>query len=260
MKAYEIRKEAREALQGKWGKGVGIILAYLVISFVFGIFSGFFEENSVMVVLLSIVEIIITIPLSFGLEWTFLKLKRNEDISAFGFLDMGIDNFARSWKIAGRTLLKLILPLIVLIGSVIVYLVMWTYSIMQIAVGGTSGLETMTIGTIIYIIAVIYFLIVSLLYSLTSFIAYDNKEMTAKEVVNESARLMRGNRGKIIWLELSFLGWALLAVMAFGIGYLWLLPYMNVAVVCFYDKLLQNKTVENQNQEPQNNDDPIKEM
>ena len=124
MKAYEIRKEAREALRGKWGKGVGIVLAYLAISFVFGFITGIFEENSAITLLLAIVEFVVSVPLSFGLAWAFLRLRRNEDISAFGFLDMGIDNFSRSWKIAGRTILKLIVPLIILVGAVIAYVVM----------------------------------------------------------------------------------------------------------------------------------------
>jgi len=247
MKSFEIRKEAREALRGKWGKGAGIVLAYLAFSLVFGFIVGIFEENSVMALLMAILELVISVPLSFGLAFAFLKLKRNEDVTAFGFIDMGIDNFSRSWRITGRTLLKLILPIIVLIGAVIAYAVMVVYSVMALSLGGTESIgSTMIIGVIIYIVAIIYYVSVALLYSLTSFIAYDNKEMIASEVVAESAKLMRGNRGKLVFLELSFIGWAILTVFSFGIGYLWLFPYMQVAMVCFYDKLVQSKTtVEN---------------
>ena len=48
---------------------------------------------------------------------------------------------------------------------------------------------------------------------------------------------MKGNRGNCFLLELSFIGWALLGVLTFGIGYLWLMPYMQIAMVCFYDRL-----------------------
>ena len=238
MKAVEVRKEAREALKGKWKKGIGIILVYIAITFVFGLISGFFEEKPTLSFFFVLVEIMISVPLTFGLEFAFLKLKRNENVKATDVIKIGADNFSRCWKITGRTILKLILPVIVFIGSMIAFFIIITYCIMQALAGTTGNLWIpMVIGVILYLIAIIYYVSVSLLYSLTSYIAYDNTGMTALEIVNESARLMKGNRWKIILLELSFIGWAILAIFTLGIGYLWLIPYMRMAMVCFYDKL-----------------------
>ena len=58
---------------------------------------------------------------------------------------------------------------------------------------------------------------------------------TAKEVVNKSEVLMKGNRGKLFFLEFSFIGWSILATFTFGIGFLWLVPYIQFAVFVFYD-------------------------
>lgn len=245
MKLSEVRREAREALTGKWGKGACIILAYLVVSFAIGLVIGLFDEESLLGELLAIAQLIISVPLSFGFALAFLKLKRGEDIKAFGFVDIAVNNFSRAWKIVGRTLLKMILPIIVLVVAIFVYAGILVYSTMQLAVGATGvGGIGIIIALAIYIVAIVYLLSVSLLYSLTTYIAYDNKEKTALEVVNESARLMKGNRWKIILLELSFIGWAILTVFTLGIGYLWLLPYMQVAMVCFYDRLAQPKANE----------------
>ena len=38
-------------------------------------------------------------------------------------------------------------------------------------------------------------------------------------------------------LDLSFIGWALLATLTAGIGYLWLMPYMTVSRAAFYRSL-----------------------
>lgn len=38
---------------------------------------------------------------------------------------------------------------------------------------------------------------------------YDNPNMTAKQIVEESERIMKGQRGKYFGLELSFFGWIL---------------------------------------------------
>lgn len=52
---------------------------------------------------------------------------------------------------------------------------------------------------------------------------------------------MVGNIWKFFCLNLQFLGWAILAALSFGIGFLWLLPYMRVSYVKFYEELLIEK-------------------
>jgi uncharacterized membrane protein len=45
---------------------------------------------------------------------------------------------------------------------------------------------------------------------------------------------MKNNRGKLFGLQLSFIGWAILATLTLGIGYLWLMPYLQFALIAFY--------------------------
>ena len=45
---------------------------------------------------------------------------------------------------------------------------------------------------------------------------------------------MNGKRAKLFWLQLSFIGWAILCVFTLNIGYLWLVPYIQFAIVAFY--------------------------
>ena len=80
--------------------------------------------------------------------------------------------------------------------------------------------------------------------------------MSSLEVVDESKKMMTGNRGKLFILELSFIGWMILTAFTLGIGYLWLLPYMYVALVCFYENLLGKNNSENF----ENNEDVVKEL
>ena len=44
---------------------------------------------------------------------------------------------------------------------------------------------------------------------------------------------MTGNRWKLFCLEFSFIGWAILATLTLGIGFLWLIPYIQVAEIAF---------------------------
>ena len=57
------------------------------------------------------------------------------------------------------------------------------------------------------------------------------------QVVEESEKLMTGNRGKYFVLQLSFIGWAILACLTFGIGFLWLTSYITISTICFYEAL-----------------------
>lgn len=258
MNISKIRESAREALRGKWGKAACITLAYLAFFFAVGFVVGLLGEDSLLGSLLDLASSIIQVPIVFGLTFAFIKLKRNEEVKAFEYLNIGFSNFGRAWKITLRTALKMILPLIGVVVGVLILAGGIVYSTATAIAGSASGslLLPTIVGAIVYIAAFIWLLVVSLLYTLTSCIAYDNPDMSALEVVNESAKMMRGNRGKYFLLELSFIGWAILAVLTLGIGYLWLLPYMQVAVVCFYEHLLGK----NDNNVSEENVEPITEM
>ena len=236
MSISKIRENARVALSGKWGKGVCIVLAYLAIVFAAAAVIESFED-SLISDLLDIAYTICQVPIIFGLGYAFVKLKRNEDVKAFDFLSLGFSNFGRAWKIGLREVLKLILPFIVMVVGAILLSV----GTVSVVISGTGSAGLVLVGGIIYVVSLIWLAVRSLLYALTTFIAYDNPNMSSLEVVNESERMMKGNRWKLFLLTLSFIGWAILTILTLGIGYLWLMPYMMVAEVCFYEHLLGKK-------------------
>lgn len=95
-----------------------------------------------------------------------------------------------------------------------------------------------TIFTMLWsILFVIPGIVKSYAYSMSGFILEENPEMTPKEAVEVSQRMMRGNKWRLFCLQLSFIGWAILSVLFFGIGMLWLRPYMNAAITAFYDEI-----------------------
>jgi len=49
--------------------------------------------------------------------------------------------------------------------------------------------------------------------------------------------MMKGHKWELFVLELSFIGWALLCVLTLFIGYLWLVPYMQMTITKFYEKI-----------------------
>ena len=80
-------------------------------------------------------------------------------------------------------------------------------------------------------------------YSMTFYILRENPEMTSGDAITASQKMMDGHKMDLFLLSLSFIGWAILASITFGIGYLWLIPYIYTAYAAFYETLKKETSV-----------------
>ncbi len=79
-------------------------------------------------------------------------------------------------------------------------------------------------------------------YAMTPYILLENPNMTANEAITASKQLMDGNRLRLFCLEISFIGWILLAILfTCGIGMLWVVPYMEASFAAFYREIKAEK-------------------
>lgn len=85
-------------------------------------------------------------------------------------------------------------------------------------------------------------------YSMAYYIKCDHPEYNWKQCIDESRRIMRGNKWRLFCLDLSFIGWILLAglasAMTLGVGSimtLWINPYMTAARTSFYRSIATEK-------------------
>lgn len=72
-------------------------------------------------------------------------------------------------------------------------------------------------------------------YSMTFFILADEPELGASDALAKSKRMMRGYKWKYFCLNLRFIGWGILCMISLGIGFLWLIPYMQISYAKFYE-------------------------
>ena len=244
MTSSEFRTEARNKLSGKWGKAALITLAYAFISW-----SISFTLNLISGSLASLGRLVLEIPLSFGLVKSYVKLYNGENVEVFDFLNLGFGSFGKSWGITFCMWGKLIVPLILLIVSIIMtsigtvglvsnYYMSTYYSSSSSSLSGLSVVGI--IGIILLVISAIWYTVKSYYYQLSFIIAAEDENIASKDAVNKSRELMDGKRGKLFVLQLSFIGWAILAVFTLYIGYLWLIPYMQFATIAFYKFALGN--------------------
>lgn len=80
-------------------------------------------------------------------------------------------------------------------------------------------------------------IIASLRYSQAIFLLADDKKLTATQALAKSTKMMDGHKWEYFVLGLSFIGWAILAMFTFGVGYLWLFPYMMTTYAHYYENL-----------------------
>ncbi len=109
---------------------------------------------------------------------------------------------------------------------------------------GLGAYLLMTLFVILwFVLLIIPGIIAAISYSMTYYIIAENDSIGPLEAITKSKEMMRGNKWKFFCLCFRFLGWALLCIITFGIGYLWLFPYMIVSFAQFYDDLKENNEV-----------------
>lgn len=80
-------------------------------------------------------------------------------------------------------------------------------------------------------------IIAQLSYAMTYYIIAEDDKIGPLDAITKSKQMMNGNKWKLFCLQFRFLGWTLLCVLTFGIGFLWLIPYMMISFAQFYDDL-----------------------
>ena len=72
-------------------------------------------------------------------------------------------------------------------------------------------------------------IIASYSYYMTPFILCERPDMTSREAIRESKELMRGNKWRLFCLEISFIGWELLASGVMGVVIMLIMTPMIMA-------------------------------
>ncbi|MEF9923843.1 MAG: DUF975 family protein [Muribaculaceae bacterium] len=110
--------------------------------------------------------------------------------------------------------------------------------------GFNKFLETFLAGLLMFIYTLLWSLlliipgiIASLRYSMTYFIMIDNPSLSASQAIDKSCEMMYGHKWDLFCLCCRFIGWSILCIFTFGIGYLFLLPYMQTSFTLFYRQI-----------------------
>lgn len=213
----ELRAQARERLEGKWGTFVLMTFLMLVIQTILqipGYIGSLLEVLSPENVLASLsfsnisnILSLLALPLSWGLTVSLLRNHREESVD--------LENLFDGFRGGRYTRVFCALFLVNL------FTFLWT------------------------LLLIIPGIMKAFSYALTPYIIMDEPELTARQAITRSCEIMQGRRWKLFCLSLSFIGWGILSLLTFGIGFLWLAPYMNASVAAFYEDARAEYEAEN---------------
>ena len=199
----ELRACSRKLLHGVWGK---MALAFFIYFLIIVLPQFIFWEYGIVSIpmldaIITIAVFIIAGPFALGFAGFYLKRIRGEEI----FIKNIFDGF------------KKFFPSFLLMFFYFLFVFLW--SLLLIIPG-----------------------IIKLLgYAMAFYIMYDNPGIKPLEAIKKSQIMMKGYKGKLCLLYLSFIGWGLLGLLTLGIGWLWLYPYIGLSEGNFYENLKRNQ-------------------
>ena len=234
MKRYQtnaqLKNLAKDKLTGKFGSAIwALLLVSMVTRAVSGtvialIPSGGWFWNIVSILITAVISAFLGI-LQTGIAYYFLNIACNMKYSSADIFYGFHENAEKSVKVS---LVHVVLETICLLPFQILMLVFiqnFDYKFLLIAY------VAMFIG---YAIMAPFSLAISQSY----YLLLDFPDATAKEVIETSIRVMKGHKWRLFKLELSFLPLQFICLLSFGIGNLWLNPYMRMTYTEFFLDLM----------------------
>lgn len=105
----------------------------------------------------------------------------------------------------------------------------------------TQANQWLTYSLIAMVVGLCVYVPISLGIALSFYLMFDFPQYTARETLELSWKLMRRHKLRLFYLQLSFLPLMLLCICSFGIGFLWLEPYMQMTYAQFFLDLMNPK-------------------
>lgn len=94
---------------------------------------------------------------------------------------------------------------------------------------------------VLMIVGMCIYIPLALGLSQSYYLLLDFPQYSATELMKLSLRIMKGHKWELFCLQLSFLPLGFLCILSFGIGTLWLAPYMNMTQTLYFLDLMQEE-------------------
>lgn len=229
----ELKSFARSRLQGHYTIAVEIILSYFALIFFLNwIGLLFFPLNlnfSFIDMIGNMALSILSSMLSIGVSYCFLALNRGWQVR---ISDLFLAFRYHSDKALCISLFYMIA------SSLIQFPVNILYSLSLLSGDYFSNHVFFTViilFTVIvcFVLSIILWLNISMCY----YIYMDHPDLHTSQIIKMSFQMMRGNKMRYFYVNISFFGMILLSMITCFIGMIWVLPYISSTTAAFYQEL-----------------------
>lgn len=230
-----LKTKARITLQGRYGIFIGGLLLIALVSMLLNMLPVSLlghvpgTAGNILRFLLSFAVSLFTSMLLVGLSRMAMQACRGQEIA---FSDLF---YAFNRQSDRLLLVRVILALMTLVLEVPYFFFDWLADTKAVSEPLYYGL---TLGW--RFLALILSILITMWFSLSIYLLMDDEDLSAGEALKKSSRLMRGRKGRYVYLRFSFIGMYLLGILSCFIGFLWIIPYQETTLVCFYLDAVQN--------------------
>jgi uncharacterized membrane protein len=108
----------------------------------------------------------------------------------------------------------------------------------------TKNIASMVVTYLWTLLLIIPGLIKAYSYALVPFIAIEQPQLSTRETLRLSEKMMRGKKMDLLNLSISFFWWLLLVVITYGVAGVYVLPYLYYATYIFYQQCKVNEQLD----------------
>lgn len=145
------------------------------------------------------------------------------------------DGFVLIFRVIGILILQAIY---VLLWSIVAFIPCFIFVMIGIFTQVTLFL---VMAIVCYIGGIIFAVSISYRYRLALYFMIDNPDMGCNDTITASKEAMVGRKKSLFSLDLSFIGWAFLGMITFGVLYIWVSPYISITEANFYDMAVHGR-------------------
>ncbi|MCR4585513.1 MAG: DUF975 family protein [Lachnospiraceae bacterium] len=232
LKNSELRGMARGLLLGKYGRIIFIHICFVLITAYMNELTFRTQPNASVVrlllyIVLSIIVSLLAGVFRFGLTRCYMNLCCGIDYS---FADLFYGFKHDSVRILKLSALLAIIETVCYIPA---SYFLSAYNSDRQALSFFFACLAITLGTIVYVS-------IMLRLAFAYYLLLDFPDKSFSEIIKMSVYLMKGNGLRLIYLYAGFIPVFSLGVLSAGIGLLWLVPYAEATLTCFYLNRVSN--------------------
>lgn len=241
-KTKDLKAMARVQLSGKYGVYIGAYLLAAVIQFTVSMILSMVNSSSSLVAILYSGDLFSSGNITRLVTYLLIEFIINLILSVLmlGFNKMFLDG-SRGYEVRFEDLFygfrhhpDRVILMQLLMSLINLACILPGYIIIICALYFDATFILILFGILLLIAGGILMIYFSLAFSQSMFLMADYDDLGPVQALKESQKMMSGNKGRYLYMELSFIGFMLLSLLTCYIGLLWVMPYMSMTATNFY--------------------------